>query len=71
MEKRKNIGESSSRAHETSVASMATERQISGEMRVKETKTRITENLDSAENATTVKKKGHRAVDCWCRKKEK
>ena len=57
MVKRKNTGESSSRAHETSVASMATERQISGEMIIKETKTRITENLDSAENATTVEKR--------------
>ena len=57
MEKRKNRGESSSRAHEISVASMFTERQISGEMRIKETKTRIIENLDSAENATTLGKR--------------
>ena len=39
------------------MASMATERQISGEMRIKETKTRITENLDSTENVTNVEKR--------------
>ena len=61
---KKKYRRSSSRAHETSVANMFTERQISGEMRIKETKTRITENLDSAENATTMKKKGHRSFDC-------
>ena len=57
MEKRKNTRSSSSRAHAKNVASMATERQISGEMRIKETKTRIIENLDSTENVTNVEKR--------------
>ena len=38
MEKRKNTRASSSRSHATSVVSMAIERKISGEMRIKETK---------------------------------
>ena len=33
---------------------MAIERKIYGEMRIKEIKTKITENLDSSDNATTV-----------------
>ena len=53
MEKRKNTRSSSSRAHATSVASMATERQISREMRIKEIKNN-SRNLDSTENVTTV-----------------
>ena len=36
---------------------MATERHIYGEMKIKETKTRITENLDSTENVATVEKR--------------
>ena len=35
---------------------MVTERHISREMKIWETKTIITENLDSIENVTTVKK---------------
>ena len=50
---KKNTRASSSRAHETSVPSMAKERQISGEMVKNETKTRITENLESTESVAT------------------
>ena len=53
MEKRKNTRSSSSRAHATSVAIMATERHISREMRIKEIKNN-SRNLDSTENVTTV-----------------
>ena len=46
--------ESSSRARETNVANMGTERQISGETKIKETKTRIEGNPVSRENVTAV-----------------
>ena len=58
-------------ARATNVANMVTERQIAGEMKIKETKTIITEKSGSNGECNNCVKKGHRAVDCWPKKKDK
>ena len=55
-EKRKNTRVSSSRECSTSVENMVTERQISGEIKIKETKTRTMENSDFTYNLITLEK---------------